>query len=371
MKTSNKASWLKGAPLPAKAETTATKEATEEAPEVTSAEIPEAEAVENANWSDGTDETPEPVGAASKEESLETPDEPEAPALTDVEAANWGEEIETTSEPETSSESDDGNESAPEVVEEAVTETPAEGDVTKIDPHLLTGARELGFSDEYSGKLHQAGLLENTMSRVLAESRASMSRTPASESPEKAPDTIELDADLYDEDTMEKIKAQNSVVESQHKTINELKEEKAQAETKSAQTAFNDYLSRLGDEWVPVFGKGHVEEESASYVNRMLLLEKSLEQGLGLEAVGKNADLSVVFDQGLRMAFPDHQTRLATDKLSKEVKSRAKQILSKPGNTKKVALSPVDAAVQELGEMEKARGWDLGGDEVTNDNWNS
>ncbi len=245
--------------------------------------------------------------------------------------------------------------------------------MTKIDPHLLNGARQLGFGDDYSAKLNDVGLLETTMSRVLDESRAlTRAAGVAAKSPEKAPDTIELDADLYDEDTIGKLKAQNSLVEKQSETINALRKENMQAEVQRTQQEFNQFLSRIGPGWEPVFGKGQVKEGSAAYANRLLLLDKSLEQGLGLEAAGKNSELSVVFDQGLRMAFPDHQTKLATDKLSAQVKSRSKQILSKPGATpKKVELSPTKAAEAGVAKWAKENGIALGSDTDDDDEWGS
>lgn len=353
--------------LPAKADTTATA-TKEETPEATSAEVSATEATEAAEWGGSSVANETQDTAVSEEETPQAPDETEAPEEGAIDT-NWEEELGASPEPETSKESDEGGEPAPEVAEETVTETPVEVDVTNIDPHLLSGARELGLSDEETGKLNQVGLLETTMGRILDESRASLGRTPAAETPEKAPDKIELDPEIYDEETIGKVEAQNALVEKQNETINALREEKAQTATQSAQQEFNKFISGLGDEWEPVFGKGHVEEGSPAYVNRLRLLDASEEQGLGMQAKGKNTDLPAVFNQGLRMAFPEHETKLATDKLSAQVTARSKQILSKPGNTKKVALTPTQAAEATVARIAKERGIDLGPDTDAHDDW--
>ncbi len=356
--------------LPAKAQAVATKEPKEAAPEVTSAEMSDIEATEEAEWNETAVAKETEDTASVKDEAPQTPEEIEAQEEADTDD-NWGDELDVPAEPETSKESSDEGETSPEAAEETVTESADKGDVTNIDPHLLTGARQLGFSDEDSGKLHEAGLLENVMTRVLAQSRAPLSRTPAAETPEKAPDTIEPDADLYDEETIGKINAQNAVVEKQNKEINALREENIQREIEYTQREFSDFLSKLGDDWVPVFGKGHVEQGTAAFVNRTLLINKASEQAAGLEVTGnyQNVPLSAVFDQGLRMAFPEHQTKLATDKLSAQVKSRAKQFISKPGTTKKAALSPDETAMQAIQKIADDRGINLGDDAEVNDNW--
>lgn len=224
-----------------------------------------------------------------------------------------------------------------------------------LDANTFAGAASLGFSEPVVRRLHEADLLEDTLSEAL---QAANARTSASA--EKTAEDEEvvlpegLDPDLYDSDVVEAFK-------SQQRENQVLKREQQELRTSLALDKFDEKVTALGKTWQEVFGNGSrnslsaPKQGTAQYGNRLSLLQAMDVIGDGYRSKGllSQHSFEAIFEEALSMKFGDHRIKLATDKLQKSVEKREKQILSPSSKTKGVPQSGRKAAVAGVAQFFK------------------
>jgi hypothetical protein len=240
---------------------------------------------------------------------------------------------------------------------------PAEATATPIDDTLLEGARELGFSEDYTQRLSNAGLLEDTIGALAPVARPAQGVTEE----EPAPAPLELDPDLYDDETLEKVKAHNEHLQRQHAENSTLRQERINADAAQQQQQFDKCVADLGEGWNTILGKGDVKPGTTEFKNRIKVIQEMHERRAGQVATGSRASLNIptLFDKALKTVFSEQQSKLATSKLQSKVESRAKQVLPRTTNRKGASLSPRAAAIAAVAQIRTDRGIDA--DEDYND----
>jgi len=155
-------------------------------------------------------------------------------------------------------------------------------------------------------------------------------------------------------------------IAAQREALQQLMAQQHSGEQITYVTQFDNFVSRLGERWSPVFGQGSgtaLPRDGMAFANRIQLDSAAAQLAAGRRALGA-ADLPVedLLARALFVAFPEHVKTEARQDVTDQLEARRQQFTSRPSSSKGATPSGRDRAVRHADDWYKAKG--LGSDGI-------
>jgi hypothetical protein len=317
-------------------------------------------------------------------QDVQEPVEPELPAEGADDAESY------TGNPAAESKLDvDGNEITTEQVDEdPPEEKPAtakqEPEAVKADPKLdalIARARDLGLSDEDIGAFENGADLERSLrvyerrlmnSVATGQQIAPVAQPPVTQSAtaqqlqaavEEIPD---LPGDQYDEGIVQAWGAMKSMVMQLREQNGRLYQGIQAQQQRESDARFDGFISKLGEEYLDLMGKGSVDEldpQSQVMQNRKEVRQAMYSLGIGLHKLGKKIPPEkVLFERALDSVFGSKTKEIERKRLASTLKKQSKQFIGRVTHREGVdsrtpqqrAIAAVQAKIKDRVEQEEA-----------------
>jgi hypothetical protein len=302
--------------------------------------------------SSAVDDVLEAEKAQAEEEKPDAQEE--EPAETDESGGDstpGADGADTEGEPTETDESGDDEPEEEEVGEEEEQDDPEQS--AEVSDDLLTRAVRAGLSLKEAREIGSPAALERTV-QILEERTGGGDSTDEGEGADEEEEADPLDAipDLdpeeYDENIVKGFKTLKDLVREQRETISKLSENGRQAEGQDMTDWFDGRVSGLDRELTKVLGKGtrrEIDPGGDEFAARAKLAEQVQVLASGYESRGIQKSRDELFDEAVRIAFPDEFKQSEQRKVSEKLGKRERQLTSRPGNRRVEAQGDIDVEV--------------------------
>lgn len=143
------------------------------------------------------------------------------------------------------------------------------------------------------------------------------------------------------------------VVTELHTQLQDMTDQFAQFQLTNIEKDFDGMIDELGNEFVPLFGKGPVEKGTPEFNHRVKLWDEWATIADGYYKTGKQTTPKALFKKALRAAFGDELSTVETNKVVEEVEKRKKQTINRPAGREGKQLTAKEAAVKASQEFDE------------------
>jgi hypothetical protein len=208
---------------------------------------------------------------------------------------------------------------------------------------LVEKAKKLGLSDEDIALYEKPQQLEKLCSLVEPKVQNQEGENPQKDkesgekpSAEDGEFQIELDPDLYDPDLCKAMQSTADQINGLKNMLNNVVSMVQRQSEQSFESAFEGFITELGDGFTETLGKGTLDEigaDSEFFQNRCKVIEEMNAIAAGYGQTGKPVPSpKQLFQRAVNSVFGDTIKKNARKEVAGQIQKRSGQIISRPTN---------------------------------------